>query len=59
VLFAFDRHRKAILLLGGDKSSDWSRWYQHNLPIADDRFEQHQAALAPRSKTTARKGKRS
>jgi len=59
VLFAFDRQRKAILLLGGDKSSDWSRWYRRNLPIADDRFEQHHAALAPRSKTTARKGKRS
>jgi hypothetical protein len=59
VLFAFDRQRKAILLVGGDKSRDWSRWYQHNLPIADDRFEQHQSALAPRSKRTARKGKRS
>ena len=58
MLFAFDRQRKAILLVGGDKSSDWSRWYRR-LPIADDRFEQHQAALAPRSNRTARKAKRS
>lgn len=43
VLFAFDVRRKAILLVGGDKSSDWSGWYEANIPIADDRFDEHQA----------------
>ena len=42
VLFAFDLPRKAILLIGGDKSSDWSGWYRANVPIADDRFDEHQ-----------------
>ena len=28
VLFAFDRQRKAILLIGGDKSRDWRGWYR-------------------------------
>lgn len=46
VLFAFDKERKAILLLGGDKSDDWTRWYATNIPIADDRFDQHQAKIA-------------
>ena len=46
VLFAFDRQRQAILLLGGDKSGDWSGWYEKNVPIADDRFKEHQARLA-------------
>ena len=41
VLFAFDVRRKAILLVGGDKSSDWSGWYKENIPIADDRFDDH------------------
>jgi hypothetical protein len=46
VLFAFDAERKAILLVGGDKSADWTGWYKRNIPVADDRFDEHQAALA-------------
>lgn len=45
VLFAFDKKRRAILLVGGDKSADWTGWYTRNIPIADDRFDEHQAAL--------------
>jgi hypothetical protein len=62
VLFAFDRFRQAILLVGGDKSDDWSGWYDTNIPIADDRFDEHQAKVAKASaklaKGTARRGKR-
>jgi hypothetical protein len=47
VLFAFDRRRQANLLVGGDKSSDWRGWYRRNLPVADDRFDEHQAAITP------------
>jgi hypothetical protein len=47
VLFAFDQQRKAILLLGGDKSDDWRGWYRRNIPIADNRFDEHQASLQP------------
>lgn len=46
MLFAFDAERKAILLVGGDKSADWTGWYKRNIPVADDRFDEHQAALA-------------
>lgn len=46
VLFAFDLDRQAILLVGGDKSVDWKGWYEANIPIADDRFDKHQAKLA-------------
>lgn len=52
VLFAFDRLRKAILLVGGDKSEDWAGWYVENIPIADGRFTEHQAAI---EKQTAKK----
>ena len=45
VLFAFDLERAAILLVGGDKSDDWSGWYDKNIAIADDRFDHHQATL--------------
>ena len=41
VLFAFDPKRTAIMLVGGDKSGDWSGWYAENIPIADDQFDAH------------------
>lgn len=53
VLFAFDRDRMAILLVGGDKSDDWTNWYERNIAIADDRFEQHQAEMDQRRGRTA------
>src|ERR1022692_4566404 len=34
VLFAFDKKRKAILPVGGDKRADWTGWYTRNIPIA-------------------------
>jgi len=56
VLFAFDKKRRAILLLGGDKSDDWEGWYKENIPIADSRFEEHQAKIdEQRSTEPARK----
>lgn len=61
VLFAFDRVRMAILLVGGDKSDDWSGWYQKNIPIADDRFDEHQDRIertAAKQTTKGKSGKR-
>lgn len=55
VLFAFDKERKAILLLGGDKSDDWRGWYVENIPIADYRFEEHQAQIDKRRAKAAKK----
>jgi hypothetical protein len=57
VLFAFDKLRMAILLVGGDKSDNWSRWYETNIPIADERFTKHQATIGETS-ARARKRKR-
>ena len=41
VLFAFDPRRCAILLLGGDKSGQWNRWYRWAVPTADDLYDAH------------------
>lgn len=57
VLFAFDRKRRAILLVGGDKSKDWKGWYRVNIPIADDRFEEHQARIARSEARKAQTGR--
>lgn len=58
VLFAFDLVREAILLVGGDKSEDWTGWCETNIPIADGRFDEQQARLAAkRSAASARSTK--
>ena len=47
ILFAFDPHRKAIMLLGGDKSkgksgrTKWSGWYKRAIPEAEAIWQDH------------------
>lgn len=48
VLFAFDMERSAVLLVAGDKSQNWKKWYTMNIPIADDRLDEHTATLRKR-----------
>lgn len=44
--FAFDPHRQAILLVGGDKGgADQKRFYKRLIAIADERFDEHLAIL--------------
>ena len=49
ILFAFDPKRKAILLVAGDKAGNWNKWYRTNIPIADDRFDDHLKSLEGRT----------
>lgn len=41
VLFAFDPRRSAILLVGGDKRGQWSRWYLEAIPAAERIYARH------------------
>jgi hypothetical protein len=46
VAFAFDRERKAILLVGGDKAGvSKAHFYRDLLRIADKRLDQHLGIL--------------
>lgn len=45
ILFAFDPQRHAIMLLAGDKQGRWDKWYRTNVPIADDRYDEHLEGL--------------
>ncbi len=54
VLFAFDLQSNGIMLIGGDKAGDWSKWYDKNIPLAVELFAAHQDRL----KTTAPKEKK-
>jgi hypothetical protein len=48
ILFAFDPVRQAILLVAGDKSGEWDRWYRRAIPLAEQRFAEHVEALEAR-----------
>ncbi|MDP9409674.1 MAG: type II toxin-antitoxin system RelE/ParE family toxin [Actinomycetota bacterium] len=45
ILFAFDPRRSAILLIGGDKTGEWNRWYERMIPVADRLYDEHLDAL--------------
>ena len=36
VLFAFDPDRRAVLLVAGDKTGQWNKWYKKQMPIAEE-----------------------
>src|ERR1035438_8243719 len=40
VLYAFNPHRNALLLIGGDKTGN-DRWYEVFVPIADRLYKEH------------------
>ncbi len=41
VLFAFDPGRIAVLLVGGDKTDRWERWYEGAVARADRLYDDH------------------
>jgi hypothetical protein len=48
VLYAFDRRRSALLLIGGDKTGN-ARWYEEFVPRANKIYEQHLRELGGES----------
>lgn len=42
LLMVFDRARNLVILVGGDKSGAWSKWYKKAIPLAEQRFEQYE-----------------
>jgi hypothetical protein len=49
ILLVFDPWRAAILLVAGDKSGQWSKWYRTAIPRAEQLYEDY---LAERRKET-------
>lgn len=45
VLFIFDPVRRAVLLLGGDKSGRWVEWYREAIPQAERIYAEYLAEL--------------
>ena len=49
ILLVFDPWRAAILLVAGDKSGQWSKWYRTAIPRAEQLYDDY---LAERRKET-------
>lgn len=41
ILFVFEPYRSAILLVAGDKSGQWNRWYRSAIPEAERLYEEY------------------
>ncbi|MBP1780365.1 MULTISPECIES: type II toxin-antitoxin system RelE/ParE family toxin [Micromonospora] len=39
ILFVFDPWRSAVLLVAGDKSGQWTRWYRDAIPEAEQLYD--------------------
>ena len=48
VLYAFDPERKAVLIIGGDKTGD-DRFYERIIPLAERLWEEYLATLPPKT----------
>jgi hypothetical protein len=58
-LFAFDRQRRAVVLVGGDKAQS-KQWYRHHTRIADRLFTRHlNAQIRTTTWAVVRAGQRS
>ena len=51
-VYRFNPKRAAILLVGGDKTGD-DRWYEVNVPKADQLYDRHLEELKEESKKEA------
>jgi hypothetical protein len=45
VLFAFDSNQNAVMLLGGDKTGKWNRWYPRNIERAERLYDEHERSI--------------
>nr|WP_229683993.1 type II toxin-antitoxin system RelE/ParE family toxin [Nocardia camponoti] len=41
MLFVFDPTREAIVLVAGDKTGQWTRWYKEAIPMAEQRYHEY------------------
>lgn len=56
ILFAFDPKQQAVIILGGSKQGD-KRWYDTNIPLAENKFFEHLENQRKADEEAARKEK--
>jgi hypothetical protein len=54
VLFAFDSNQDAVMLVGGDKTGKWNRWYDRNIERAEQLYAEHKRSIGKESRCPSR-----
>lgn len=58
ILFAFDPNRRAVMLVGGDKTGMGNRWYREAVPSAERRYADHLRSIGKGNDCQSRKAGR-
>ena len=45
LLFVFDSNRNLVMLVGGDKSGKWNRWYPEKIKLAERLYLDHERSI--------------
>jgi hypothetical protein len=45
LLFAFDPNRNPVMLIGGDKTGKWNRWYPQKIRLAERLYRDHERSI--------------
>jgi hypothetical protein len=56
VLFAFDSKRNPVMLLGGDKTGKWNRWYPRMIERAQRLYRDHERSLGKEAQWQSQRG---
>jgi hypothetical protein len=55
VLFAFDSNRSAVMLVGGDKTGKWNRWYPERIQLAERLYLEHERSIGKEARCLSRR----
>lgn len=58
VLFAFDSNQNAVMLLGGDKTGKWNRWYPSKVRQAERLYADHERSIGKEARWLTQPGTR-
>jgi hypothetical protein len=50
LLFAFDSRQNAVMLVGGDKTGKWKRWYPRKIALAEHLYADHERSIGKESR---------
>ena len=56
ILFAFDSNRDAVMLVGGDKSGKWNRWYPSKTRLAERLYLDHERGIGKEARCLSQRG---
>ena len=50
LLFAFDSHQNAVMLVGGDKTGRWNGWYPEKIELAEHLYADRERRIREESR---------